>query len=50
VPVRLRGTYLENDTNFNTIYDWAEIAWTGDNPPTGGNTTQVDQPACRFGL
>ncbi len=38
----------ENDNNFNTIFDWAELAWTGDGSVTtmGGNTTQVDM----FGL
>jgi hypothetical protein len=35
----------ENATNFNTIYDWAELAWTDDGnlSTMGGNVTQVDQ-------
>jgi hypothetical protein len=35
----------ENANNFNTIYDWAELAWTDDGSVAtmGGNVTQVDQ-------
>src|SRR5438034_107496 len=38
----------ENNNNFNTIFDWVELAWTGDGSVTtmGGNTTEVDM----FGL
>jgi hypothetical protein len=39
---------IENNNNFNTIFDWVELAWTGDGSVTtmGGNTTEVDM----FGL
>jgi len=39
---------IENATNFNTIYDWAELTWvdknggTGHETNLGGNVTEVD--------
>jgi hypothetical protein len=39
---------IENTTNFNTIYDWAELTWvdknggTGHETNLGGNVTEVD--------
>jgi len=43
---------IENATNFNTIFDWAELTWvdknggTGHETNLGGNVTEVDM----FGL